>query len=193
MPASAPIKQLEDQIEQSLSALRLLEKCLVLNPPQRRVRRDVADLAVELMACLIKQYGTLAEKFSKALRFAKDAEQRIEELLREVEALKESRNAPNGPVFTYLLATPDKRRIKIGRTKHLQRRLSRLRYEKKQALELMAVVRGDVESSLHQRFKTHRIKGDWFHMHPEISGYIDTLLGEAGKQKDFVLLVGQAE
>lgn len=57
-------------------------------------------------------------------------------------------------------------RIKIGTTKSLRVRLAHLPHD-----ELLAVEPGgyDVESSRHRQFRAHRISGEWFHAHDELT------------------------
>lgn len=60
--------------------------------------------------------------------------------------------------------------IKIGHAVNVENRLIRLQIGNAQPLKLLGVKQGGVaiEKSYHQRFNEHRIRGEWFHPHPDI-------------------------
>ncbi len=69
--------------------------------------------------------------------------------------------------------------IKIGMTSNLKRRLRDLRKEHKEEITLLASMPGDTkkEFSLHERFKTSRLDGEWFARTPELLGFLARFAG----------------
>lgn len=67
--------------------------------------------------------------------------------------------------------------IKIGRTRNIRGRLDQMANNNSCELLVRALVPGSVmlERELHMRFGRHLLRGEWFHPHPEIVGYIATL------------------
>jgi DNA-binding transcriptional MerR regulator len=68
-------------------------------------------------------------------------------------------------------------RIKIGHSVDVLARLANLPHD-----ELLAVEPGpiDLERLRHRQFGPHRIKGEWFHPHPDLLSHIDMLINHYG-------------
>jgi hypothetical protein len=64
----------------------------------------------------------------------------------------------------YFMHAPLVRRVKIGKTTHLLRRFNALKTACPVSLEIVALFDAEAwpESSLHARFKKHRLHGEWF-------------------------------
>ena len=67
--------------------------------------------------------------------------------------------------------------IKIGATTNFPKRLKELSYRMREALTVLCVVDGasNQERDYQKRFREHRIKGEWFHPHPDILAEIERL------------------
>lgn len=76
------------------------------------------------------------------------------------------------PSVVYFLA--DKEHVKIGHAKNLRERISKLQIASAQNLHLLGFVAGgaDEEAKLHERFKSHRLRGEWFVLHRDIRSFI---------------------
>lgn len=81
---------------------------------------------------------------------------------------------PAGPVV-YFVRNEDTGAIKIGTAVDARKRLSGLRTSSAAPLTLVATIPGDrdVERVLHNRFRAHRIRGEWFQPAEELVGYIE--------------------
>lgn len=68
---------------------------------------------------------------------------------------------------------------KIGRTKYLQNRLSQLQTGSPISLKFVHSIKTQdmkaLESELHHRFASKRVRGEWFNLSPEDVEYIKTL------------------
>lgn len=65
--------------------------------------------------------------------------------------------------------------LKIGITSDISRRLKALRNASAHAVELLASFPGNrwMEEELHQRFATHRLRGEWFAAHPDLLAWVE--------------------
>lgn len=79
-------------------------------------------------------------------------------------------------LVTYFVKTENF--VKIGSSNDPQKRLSALQVSCPHTLELIAVTLYP-EKQLHQRFKQHHFRGEWFIFHQDIKDFIEH---EAGKQ-----------
>jgi hypothetical protein len=88
--------------------------------------------------------------------------------------LIEWRGVPPGGV--YLVQGGDDGPIKIGSSCVIERRLTELQIGSPLALNLRAVIPGDmgVERGLHRKFALHRLHGEWFTPHQDILDLIAT-------------------
>lgn len=65
--------------------------------------------------------------------------------------------------FVYFVRNPKTRQIKIGKTKHPEKRLKQLELATRNKLEVLLVLPYmDLESSMHSRFAALREEGEWF-------------------------------
>jgi len=73
--------------------------------------------------------------------------------------------------------------IKIGVASSVPRRLASLQVSNHEPLEILATSPGglDIEKMYHERFKEHRISGEWFSPHEEIVSEIERLNGARTK------------
>lgn len=64
--------------------------------------------------------------------------------------------------------------VKIGSTTNIASRLVRLQTAVPKPLELLALIPGGAleEAALHERFKEHRLHGEWFRRTPELNALI---------------------
>lgn len=91
---------------------------------------------------------------------------------------------------TYLIS--DGTRVKIGRSRNPQQRLSSLQTAFAAELSLLLSIDEDCEKSLHRRFAAHRLRGEWFTLHEDILAFAAEQLGFYGwlshqvKRDDFV-------
>lgn len=71
--------------------------------------------------------------------------------------------------------------IKIGHSRHLDRRLRDIQWGNHEKVRLLASAPGGqrAEARYHKRFIRHRLEGEWFSRAPEILQEIDRLTGNA--------------
>jgi hypothetical protein len=65
-------------------------------------------------------------------------------------------------VMTYVIKNPDLGLIKIGRTRDVSARIKALQTGAGIKLSTLAIIVGDIEKELHQRFADLRVFGEWF-------------------------------
>jgi Meiotically up-regulated gene 113 len=72
------------------------------------------------------------------------------------------------------------RRIKIGFTTNLPKRLMALKTGAAHKLTVLGAVDGDrsLEQSLHRQLSAHRVEGEWFKRHPEVVATIEKLIAQ---------------
>lgn len=82
---------------------------------------------------------------------------------------------PEMPPLVYYIRFGD--RIKIGYTTSIEARLANLPHD-----ELLAIEPGpmDLEKMRHQQFKHAKIRGEWFHPHPDLLSHIEMLIEHYG-------------
>ncbi len=76
----------------------------------------------------------------------------------------------------YFIQSGDCGPVKIGFTEScINKRLSQLQVSALDKLHLIAAIDGDVlrEKELHEKFKPHRIRGEWFHYHNDIALFVE--------------------
>jgi hypothetical protein len=84
-------------------------------------------------------------------------------------------NAPTSRGPKIYFAT-DGQFIKIGRTTSSEiSRMKSLSTGNARPLTILAVCPGMSESVIHKRFNKYRVRGEWFTMHPELTGFIEGL------------------
>ena len=80
------------------------------------------------------------------------------------------------PWYVYFIQGLDGSPIKIGRALNPEQRLKDLQVGHTDALRILAIVydpKGrQFEAELHERFKSHKIRGEWFRPAPEIADFI---------------------
>lgn len=79
-------------------------------------------------------------------------------------------------------------RVKIGFTRHdPNKRLKSLQTGNPHELKLLKVIKGDLglETSLHYKFRKHRINGEWFEFDDSIKNYIDNSNSIKVEKRDF--------
>lgn len=81
---------------------------------------------------------------------------------------------PPKQCHVYVVRRADSAEVKIGISTDPLQRLRQLQTSHSEDLELVASFPGDVaeEARLHERFKAHRKRGEWFSEAPEISAWI---------------------
>ena len=77
--------------------------------------------------------------------------------------------------MVYLISHEDKF-LKIGHTRNINNRLSQLQVSTPIKLELINLIKGDVnlEKELHQKFKELRVNGEWFVYDAKILNYFSS-------------------
>jgi len=67
--------------------------------------------------------------------------------------------------------------IKIGTSKNVRMRVSRVSSEVKHPIDLLATMDGnrEIESIMHARFAHARTHGEWFRPVPELLAYIESI------------------
>jgi T5orf172 domain. len=75
--------------------------------------------------------------------------------------------------FVYFIKGGDS--VKIGMANDVRRRLNDLQVGSPIELQLIGIMLGGrtVELRLHERFKAHRLNGEWFRLSPELEQFID--------------------
>lgn len=65
--------------------------------------------------------------------------------------------------------------VKIGYATDVRRRLAAIQISSPYEVTLLAECKGGsrLECELHKRFAAHRVRGEWFHLTPDIQAYID--------------------
>lgn len=86
------------------------------------------------------------------------------------------------PCFVYFVQAGAGGRIKIGISRNVQNRLTKMRTDAAESLILLAVVPGDraKEQSLHSALGAHRSNGEWFHPHADVLAAITREKARAG-------------
>ena len=91
----------------------------------------------------------------------------------------ESRNEANDKDgFVYFAQSETGGPIKIGWTTHPEVRLARLQVGNPERLVLIALIlvrERAIEPALHKKFAAHRIRGEWFHPHPDVLEVVEWL------------------
>ncbi len=77
-------------------------------------------------------------------------------------------------VETYFIRCRDT--VKIGRSSDVRNRLMTLQAANPYQLTLLAVLPGDRENKLHNKFRAHRVRNEWYKLVPEIVRYIEVEL-----------------
>lgn len=76
---------------------------------------------------------------------------------------------------TYIIKDQDSTLVKIGRSSNVQRRAQQLAGQSGRNLDILAIITGDVEKQLHEKFKQLRTRGEWFDdPNSDIINYIKT-------------------
>lgn len=70
--------------------------------------------------------------------------------------------------LTYIIQREDGGPVKIGKAVRLMNRISELQTSVPSKLVLVYLSIGDKEKELHQKFKSHRIRGEWFSWSDEV-------------------------
>lgn len=80
------------------------------------------------------------------------------------------------PTYVYFIGG-DEGPIKIGRSNFVERRLVALQTGAWTKLRVLAKIdeRMLSERTMHNKFKAHRLQGEWFVRHPDILEKIDTI------------------
>ena len=68
----------------------------------------------------------------------------------------------NRPTYTYVLSNPITGLTKIGKSINFGRRRKALENSSGVALELIVLIKEDIERKLHKKYKEFRVKGEWF-------------------------------
>lgn len=76
--------------------------------------------------------------------------------------------------FVYFVQATESRRIKIGFTARLGKRLLAISTYCPEPVQVIGIMHGTIqdELALHERFKSCRIRGEWFAETPELTDYI---------------------
>ena len=86
--------------------------------------------------------------------------------------------------FVYFIRSEETHAIKIGFTSGpIEKRLNSLQTAHPYKLQLLATVPGtpDYEKSLHERFASFRLEGEWFQPHPDLVAFVSVILkGQSG-------------
>lgn len=80
--------------------------------------------------------------------------------------------------------------IKIGFTDDIDKRTRNLQSENPHELKLIGICEGDrrVERHYHSVFQKFHVRGDWFHLGPELKNFLETRFGiDISVSKDIVL------
>ena len=77
-------------------------------------------------------------------------------------------HSETGPLVTYFIRCADT--VKIGCARNVQARLAQLQISNANQLVLLGTTL-EPEASVHARFATHRLRGEWFKLVPEIEAY----------------------
>lgn len=79
----------------------------------------------------------------------------------------------------YFILCPARNAVKIGRSINAKRRLSELRSQLFDDLELLKIIESDrsalLEKELHEKFKSYHIKGEWFKYNSNLKDFIEKL------------------
>lgn len=78
--------------------------------------------------------------------------------------------------FVYVAQREDGR-IKVGWSSDVMRRITEMRRDAKQTVQLLACFPGNkpAELRLHDRLKAHKYRGEWYEPHAEVMAVIDSL------------------
>lgn len=76
------------------------------------------------------------------------------------------------PVFTYFVLHPEGRRVKIGMTGNVPKRVRNLSLGGGYDMRLLLTLDGNREAEFHAKFAKSRIIGEWFHVTPEMREWL---------------------
>jgi hypothetical protein len=93
--------------------------------------------------------------------------------------------------FTYFAQRGVDGPVKIGRTGDVRRRMSQLQGGCSEQLIVRGVISADVEKTLHERFRSKRMSGEWFRVDAELEEYMSSLFGPHDPLDVMVLLCRQ--
>lgn len=89
-------------------------------------------------------------------------------------------DTPNPWDYTYFARGTVSGKIKIGRSKQPKSRMTQLRYENLEKVELLAhLPDGELEWHYLNAFSQHCIKGEWFAPHPDIMAEIEWVIHQS--------------
>jgi hypothetical protein len=94
-------------------------------------------------------------------------------------------------VFTYFAQRGVDGPVKIGRAGDVRRRMSQLQGGCSERLIVRGVISADVEKTLHERFRSKRMSGEWFRVDAELEDYMSSLFGPHDPLDVMVLLCRQ--
>lgn len=83
--------------------------------------------------------------------------------------------------YIYFIRSEKTHAIKIGFTAgQVEKRLSSLQTAHPYKLELLATFPGAIEyeKSLHDRFSSYKLEGEWFNPHPDLLAFISVIQNE---------------
>ena len=78
---------------------------------------------------------------------------------------------------TYFLLATETRRVKIGHSIDPRARHTQINSVSAEPLNLLGWILGNCESELHERFRQHRVRGEWFEATTEIMEFIEGAAG----------------
>jgi uncharacterized protein YozE (UPF0346 family) len=81
--------------------------------------------------------------------------------------------------------------VKIGKARNPHLRLRGLQTGSARSLALLLILEGDREYDLHERFKEHRVHGEWFTLNEDIRAFIAQETGKVWRGSFFKWLCGQ--
>lgn len=83
-----------------------------------------------------------------------------------------------GVLWTYVVCSPDFRRCKIGRSRHVRERVTSLGNQSESGVVFMFAIRGDHEPRLHQEFADYRLHGEWFRLEGAVLEFVESKMDE---------------
>lgn len=96
--------------------------------------------------------------------------------------------------FVYFIQAGDGGHIKIGISRNVQSRLSKMQTDSPARLSVLAVIKGDErdEAEIHRRLADFRVSGEWFHPHNNVLSLIEAEKARAGTN-DWIICANDRE
>jgi len=146
------------------------------------------DKLLKLIKLVKKQDKKLLQEYDDFVALFQEQETRHHrEMYEAISGLLRRRPIPLPAVktYVYLVACTARSQVKIGLSSNPERRMRTLSTANADSLELLHYVVGShsLETALHDKFKQHRIRNEWYTRCPEIEAEFVKLSGKRKRKR----------